>query len=79
MTTPTIPKASGGSGFGISNILGLVFILIGALLVLNLIGYKLPIDLNSLNKPLQYGAALGSIIGGLSMLFKKKDSIAGIK
>lgn len=65
-----IPKAS--SGFGIGNILGLFFVLIGILLALNLLDVNLPINLESFNIFLQYGAAFGSIFGGLSMLFKRK-------
>ena len=72
-----IPKAS--SGFGLGNILGLIFVLMGILLVLNLIGYNLPIDLGNVNIVLQYGAALGSILGGLSMLFKKKETVSQIQ
>ena len=69
-------KVPGSSSFGIGNILGLLFVLIGILLVLNLIGYELPIDLGNVNIILQYGAALGSILGGISMLFKKKETIS---
>ena len=72
-----IPKQS--SSFGIGNILGLVFVLAGILLVLILVGYKLPIDLGNAKTALEYGAALGSILGGLSMLFKKKESVSQIK
>ena len=67
------------SGFGISNILGLIFMFLGALLVLKLIGYNLPFDLSGTETMLQYGTAIGSILGGLAMLFKKKDVIANIK
>ncbi|MCH8329451.1 MAG: hypothetical protein IIB81_03595 [Nanoarchaeota archaeon] len=72
-----IPKAdkslSSESGFGVSNILGLIFLLMGILLVLVLIDFNLPIDLGNFKTVLQYGAALGSILGGLSMLFRKKE------
>ncbi|MAE43092.1 hypothetical protein CMO93_04925 [Candidatus Woesearchaeota archaeon] len=69
-----IPKAS--SGFGIGNILGLIFVLIGVLLVLNLMNFNLPVNLDNAQVVLQYGTALGSILGGLSMLFKKKETAA---
>ena len=72
-----LPKPS--SSFGIGNILGLVFVLAGILLVLILVGYKLPIDLGNAKTALQYGAAIGSILGGLSMLFKKKETVPQIK
>ena len=67
-----VPKTS--SSFGLGNILGLIFVLIGILLVLNLQNFNLPIDLSNFNIILQYGAAAGSILGGISMLFKKKES-----
>jgi len=64
-----IPKASGI--FGVGHILGLVFVLIGILLILRLMEYDLPI-LENIGNVLQYGAAIGSILGGLSMLFRRK-------
>lgn len=67
-----IPKAS--SGFGAGHILGLAFVLVGILLLLSLTGYNLPINLDNASTVLQYGAALGSVLGGLSMLFKKKET-----
>tara|TARA_Y100000310_G_scaffold345214_1_gene462759 strand:+ start:1798 stop:2031 length:234 start_codon:yes stop_codon:yes gene_type:complete len=69
-----IPKAS--SGFGAGNFLGLIFVLFGILLLLNLTGFNLPINLDDASTILQYGAALGSVLGGLSMLFKKKETAA---
>ena len=71
-----LPKSS---GFGIGNIFGLVFVLIGILLVLVIQDFDLPIDLGGFQIILQYGAALGSILGGLSMLFKKHDSVPEVK
>lgn len=62
------------SGFGISNLLGLAFILIGILLILLLLGINLPIELRDFELYLQYGAAIGSILGGLTLLFKKHES-----
>ena len=76
-----VPKATdlrSGSGFGLGNIIGLIFVLVGILLILSLID-NLPIDLGNFKGILQYGAALGSILGGLSMLFKKKETISNIK
>lgn len=74
-----IPKVKSDSGgFGLGNILGLIFVLMGILLVLNLMNFNLPvISLDSVNIILQYGAAAGSILGGLSMLFKKKENASG--
>ncbi|MCH8003088.1 MAG: hypothetical protein IH934_00515 [Nanoarchaeota archaeon] len=71
-----VPKSS---SFGLGNILGLIFVLIGILLVLNLQNFNLPIDLGNFNIILQYGAAAGSILGGLAMLFKKHESTPEIK
>jgi len=71
-----VPKAS---SFGVGNILGLIFVLIGVLLVLVVIDFNLPIDLGNFKTILEYGAALGSILGGLAMLFKKHESVAEIK
>jgi uncharacterized membrane protein YesL len=77
-----IPKAnkipSSGSGFGLGNILGLIFLLIGILLVLSLTNLG-PVDLSGFSTILQYGAALGSILGGIAMLFKKKETIPNVK
>lgn len=67
-----------GSGFGISNLLGLIFVLIGVLFLLLLSGIELPINLESFESYLQYGVAIASIIGGISMLFRSKE-IAVIK
>ena len=79
MKVPKTTNLSSGSSFGLGNILGLIFVLIGILLVLSLMNYNLPIDLGNSKAILQYGAALGSILGGLSMLFKKKETISNVK
>ena len=73
----SIPKQ--GSSFGIGNILGLIFVLIGIVLVLALSGYNLPVDLGNAKTALEYGAAIGSILGGLSMLFKRKETAPQIR
>ena len=69
-TSPELVQES--SSFGFASILGLIFVLTGILLVLVLMDFNLPIDFGNFKTVLQYGAAIGSIIGGLSMLFKKK-------
>lgn len=71
-----VPKSS---SFGLRNILGLTFVLMGILLALNLLDFSLPIDLNDFSIVLQYGSALGSILGGLSMLFKRREITPEIK
>lgn len=48
-------------------------------MVLALVGYKLPVDIGNAKTALEYGAALGSILGGLSMLFKKKETVPQIR
>ncbi|MFH0868240.1 MAG: hypothetical protein V1831_02920 [Candidatus Woesearchaeota archaeon] len=72
MKIPKVANAGAGSSFGLGNILGLIFVLAGVLLILSLTG-NLPIDLGNSQTILQYGAALGSILGGLSMIFRKKE------
>jgi len=62
------------SGFGLANLLGLIFVLIGVLFLLLLSGIKLPINLESFESYLRYGAAIASIIGGISMLFRSKET-----
>ena len=71
-----VPKSK---SFGLGNILGIIFVLMGILLILNLIGYNLPIYLGNVSVVLQYGAGLGSILGGLSMLFKKKETVSQVE
>lgn len=78
-----VPKASKSLGpesrFGIVNILGLIFVLIGILLLLILIEIKMPVDISNMETILEYGAAAGSVLGGLIMLFKKHGSVPEIK
>jgi len=71
MTQPKLPVK--GSGFNFGLILGIIFILIGIVLFLNLINVNLPVNLKNVEIFLQYGAAIGSILGGFSMLFKQKQ------
>lgn len=82
MVESKIPKTiipAQGSGFGAVNIIGFLFLLIGILLILSLMNFNLPIKLENFNTILQYGAAIGSILGGLSMLFKKNEPISTLK
>ena len=65
-----VPKDN--SGFGIGTILGLIFIIVGILLVLVLIDLNVPIiNLGGIETILEFGAAIGSILGGITLLFKK--------
>ena len=79
MELPKVSNKPGSGGFGIGNILGLIFLIIGILLIAVLTGIKLPIDLSGTENILEYGAAIGSILGGLIMLFKKHESVPEIK
>ncbi len=71
MAQPKLPVEKSGFNFGL--ILGLIFILIGIVLFLNLLDVNLPLNLKNAEVFLQYGAAVGSILGGLSMLFKQRS------
>ena len=75
------PKVSNkpASGFGILNILGLIFLITGILLIVVLTEIDLPVDLSGTENILEYGAAIGSILGGLIMLFKKHESVPEIR
>ncbi|MEK6869775.1 MAG: hypothetical protein AABX74_06065 [Nanoarchaeota archaeon] len=79
MKLPKVTDKPASHGFGIANILGLIFLIIGILLIVVLTGIKLPIDLSGTENILEYGAAIGSILGGISMLFKKHESVPEMK
>lgn len=79
MNIPKVPNKHGSGSFGIANILGLIFLIIGILLIVVLTGIDLPIDLSGIETTLEYGAAIGSILGGIAMLFKKHESVPEIK
>ena len=66
------------SGFGVGNILGIIFLFVGVLLILSLMNYNLPMVQGN-SQILQYGAAIGSILGGISMTFKKKEAISHVQ
>ena len=61
-------------GFDFSLILGLIFILVGITFFLSLLNVNLPLNLKNAETLLQYGAAIGSILGGFSMLFKQRQT-----
>ena len=69
---PKVVIAKYSGGFGISNLLGLIFILVGIALILMLTKFTLPFDLASYRTYMEYGAGAASILGGISMLFDKK-------
>ena len=79
MNLPKVKDKPGSGGFGISNILGLIFLIIGILLIVVLTEINLPIDLSGIESILEYGAAIGSILLGIKMLFKKHESASEIK
>ncbi|MBS3102667.1 hypothetical protein J4458_04455 [Candidatus Woesearchaeota archaeon] len=68
---PILPKQR--SGFNFSLILGLIFILVGIVFLLSLLNVNMPLNLKNAGKALQYGAAIGSILGGFSMLLKQRQ------
>jgi uncharacterized protein with PQ loop repeat len=73
MELPKVTSKSSPSSFGITNILGLIFLIFGILLIILLIDFSLPIDLGKFQTIIEFVAAAGSIIGGLAMLFKKHE------
>ena len=79
MKLPKVTDKPGSSGFGIGNILGLIFLIIGILLIAVLTEINLPINLSGIEGILEYGAAIGSILVGIKMLFKKHESVPEIK
>ena len=79
MELPKVTDKPGSSGFGIGNILGLIFLIIGILLIVVLTEIDLPMDLSGIEGMLEYGAAIGSILVGIKMLFRKHESIPKIK
>ena len=79
MNLPKVPNKPGSGSFGIANILGLIFLIIGILLIVVLTEIDLPIDLSGIEIILEYGAAIGSILAGIKILFKKHESVPEIK
>ena len=75
MELPKVSNKPGSSGFGIANILGLISLITGILLIVVLTEIDLPIDLSGIEIILEYGAAIGSILGGIAMLFRKHGSV----
>ena len=68
-----------GSSFGASNLFGLAFLLMGILAMVVILEIKLPVNLDKAKTAIFIAAALGSILGGFSMLFKKSESHAAPK
>lgn len=82
MKLPKVTDKPSTKSFGIGNILGLIFLIIGILLIVLLTEIELPINLSGIETILEYGAAIGSILGGIAMLFKKynkHESVPEIK
>lgn len=61
-------------GFSIRIILGFIFILFGIVIFLELFNVNFIGNGKIITYALKYGTALGSLIGGLYMLFKKKGT-----
>jgi amino acid transporter len=70
MKEPKIKEKSESKGFGLINIIGLIFLLIGIISILLFLEI-MPFDLSILKNPLQYGTAAGSLIAGILLLFRK--------
>ena len=69
---PKLPVQKNNFNFRL--ILGLIFILVGIIFFLSLLNVNLPLNLKNAETLLQYGAAIGSILGGFSMLFKQRQT-----
>ncbi len=69
-----VPKTPGKGGFSIRMILGFIFIFFGILVFLELFNINFIKDAPIITNTLKYGTALGSLIGGLFMLFRKKET-----
>ena len=69
-----MPKTSGSKGLNLRVIFAIVFILFGILVFTELFELGLIRDNNVIINILKYGTALGSLIGGFVMLFRKKET-----
>lgn len=69
-----IPKTSEKKGLNLRVIFAIAFILFGILVFTELFGLEFVTDNNIIVDTLKYGTALGSLLGGFFMLFRKKDS-----
>ena len=69
-----IPKTSEKKGLNLRVIFAIAFILFGILVFTELFGLEFITDNNIIVDTLKYGTALGSLLGGVFMLFRKKDS-----
>lgn len=69
-----LPKAP-GRGFNLRIILGFIFVFFGIIVFIQLFNKDLIKDVQIITDILKYGTALGSFIGGLFMLFRKRASI----
>jgi len=69
-----MPKTSTRKGLSLRVIFAVVFILFGILVFTELFELGLIRDNNMINNILKYGTALGSLVGGFFMLFRKKET-----
>lgn len=69
-----IPKTPEKGGFSIRIILSFIFIFFGILVFLGLFNINFIKNTPIITNTLKYGTALGSLIGGLFMLFRKKET-----
>jgi len=69
-----LPKTSEKKGLNLRVIFAIAFILFGILVFTELFGLEFVTDNELIVDILKYGTALGSLLGGFFMLFRKKDS-----
>ena len=69
-----LPQTPAKGGFSIRIILGLIFIFFGIIVFLELFNINFITDKQIIINTLKYGTALGSLIGGFLMLFRKKET-----
>jgi hypothetical protein len=73
------PVSVAKSGFSIKPIIASAFILFGAIVLVELAGIEFAARSPIITSALKYGTAAGSIIGGIFMLFRKKEKAPQIK
>jgi len=72
-------KTPGRGGFNFRIIFAIIFIFFGIIVFLELFNINFIKDTPMITNTLKYGTALGSLIGGLFMLFRKKETASDIK
>ncbi len=74
-----VPKTH-GKGFSIRIFIAFIFIFLGVIVLLELFNIKFIKDDLIISSTLKYGTALGSLIGGIFMMLRKKEkAVSDIK